>query len=150
MLTRRAFLRDASLIGAASATLASTRAAVAAQLPQTPKASPAELARDETYWAQIAAQYHVSRDVTNLEGGYFGMMAAPVLEAFRRNTDRSNSGSSYFARREFGSIVNGVRGKVAAFLGAKPSEVMLSRNATEALRAIIVYYNRVKPRDTVM
>lgn len=150
MPTRRAFLRDASLIGAASVTFRSTHAPAATDLLQTPRVSAADLARDETFWSRISAQYRVPADVTNLEGGYFGMMAAPVLEAFHRNTDRANNGSSYFARREFPAILNGVRSRVAAFMGAKPSEVMISRNATEALRAIIVYYNRVGPGDVVM
>jgi isopenicillin-N epimerase len=150
MPTRRTFLRDESLISVASLTFASTRAAAAWDRLQTPPGSAADLARDEPFWARIAAQYRVPRDVTNLEGGYFGMMAAPVLEAFHRNTDRPKNGSSYFARREFGGILYGVRGKIAAFVGAKPSELMVSSNATEALRAIIVYYNRVGPGDTVM
>src|SRR5262245_61530 len=150
MPTRRTFLHDASLISAASLTLATTRAAAALEGLQTPRATPADLARDEAYWTRIAAQYRIPRDVTNLEGGYFGMMPAPVLEAFHRHTDRANNGSSYFARREFGAILNGVRGRIAAFIGAKPAEVMVSTNATEALRAIIVYYNRVGPGDTVM
>jgi hypothetical protein len=119
MPTRRAFLRDASLIGAASLTLASTRPAAAWDSPQAPRTNPADLARDEAFWARIAAQYRVPAGVTNLEGGYFGMMAAPVLEAFHRNTDRANGGSSYFARREFGGILQSVRGKVAAFIGCK-------------------------------
>jgi kynureninase len=150
MSTRRTFLRDASLLGAASLTLASTRAAAALDRLHTPPGSAADLARDEAFWARVAAQYRVSSDVTNLEGVSFGMIAVPVLDAFHRNADRANDGGSYFARREFGRIFYGVRGKIAAFVGAKSSELMVSSNATEALRAIIVHYNRVGPGDTVM
>ncbi len=150
MSTRRTFLRDASLLGAASLTLASTRAAAALERLQTPPGRAADLARDEAFWARIAAQYRVSSDVTNFEGVSFGMIAVPVLEAFHRNADRVNDGGSYFARREFGRIFYGVRGKIAAFVGAKSSELMVSSNATEALRAIIVHYSRVGPGDTVM
>jgi len=78
------------------------------------------------------------------------MIAVPVLEAFHRNADRANDGGSYFARREVGRIFYGVRGKVAAFVGAKPSELMVSSNATEALRAIIVQYKPRRAGDTVM
>jgi isopenicillin-N epimerase len=150
MSTRRTFLRDASLLGAASLTLAPARAAAAWNRPQTPPGSAADRARDEAFWAWIAAQYRVSSDVTNLEGVSFGMIAVPVLDAFHRNADRANDGGSYFARREFGRILYGARSRIAAFVGAKPSELMVSSSATEALRAIIVHYNRVGPGDTVM
>ena len=143
-------MRDASLISAASLTLASTRAAAASGRLQTPPASAADLARDETFWAGVAAKYRVARNVTNLEGVSFGMIAIPVLEAFHRNADRANDGGSYFARREFGRIFYDVRAKIAAFVGAKPSELVVSSNATEALRAIIVHYNQVGSGDTVM
>lgn len=150
MSTRRTFLREASLLGAASLTLAAPRSPFAAEQLQTPPGSAAERARDEAFWARIAAQYRTSPDVTNLEGVSFGMVATPVLEAFHRHADRANDGGSYFARREFGRIFYDVRGQIAAFIGAKPSELMISSNATEALRAIIVHYNRVGPGDTVM
>ena len=38
-----------------------------------------EVAQDEAYWRDVAAQYAVTDAVTNLEAGYFGMM--PVLIA---------------------------------------------------------------------
>ena len=81
MSTRRSFLRNASLIGAASLTLAPTRAAAAWDRLRTPPGSAADRARDETYWARIAAQYRVSSDVTNLEGVSFGMIAVPAFYA---------------------------------------------------------------------
>ena len=84
--------------------------------------------RPLAFWARIAAQYRVSSDVTNLEGVSFGMIAVPVLEAFHRNADRANDGGSYFARREFGRILYGVRGRIAAFVGAKPTCGLSSLN----------------------
>jgi isopenicillin-N epimerase len=119
-------------------------------LPELPQVSPKDLARDETFWSRVAEQYRVSRNVINLEAGYFGLMALPVLEAFHRHIDRANSESSFFARREFPALAQAARQKVAAFVGATPSELMLSRNATEALQALISQYNRVGPGDTVM
>jgi selenocysteine lyase/cysteine desulfurase len=98
----------------------------------------------------VAAQFRIPPDVINLEGGYFGMMAAPVLEAFHRNTDRANNGSSFFARRDFPALYQATRQKVAAFVGAKPTELVVSRNATEALHALIGQYNKVGSGDTVM
>ncbi len=146
MPSRRTFIKDAALLSAASLAIGNTR------LPplDAPQKAPQDLARDEAYWARVAARYRVTQGVTNMEGGYFGLMALPVLEAFHRNIDRANDGSSYFARRDFPAIYQAVRARVAAFVGAKPTELMISRNATEALQALIGQYNKVGAGDTVM
>ena len=150
MPSRRTFLKDASLLGAASITWASGLSAKTLADMEPPQASPKDLARDEAYWSRVAAQYRTVPNVVNLEGGYFGMMANPVLEAFHRNVDRANNGSSFFARRDFPALYQSTRQKVAAFVGAKPTEIVVSRNATEALHALIGQYNKVASGDTVM
>jgi selenocysteine lyase/cysteine desulfurase len=150
MTTRRDFLRDASLIGAASLTIGTTVSGEAGEPLHVPQTSPRDLARDETFWAGVAAKYRVDPNVTNLEGGYFGMMSTPVLEAFHRHIDRANSASSFFARREFPGIHTEVRKRIAAFVGATPAEVTTSRNATEALQSLIGQYNKLNAGDTVM
>ncbi|HUR22102.1 MAG TPA: aminotransferase class V-fold PLP-dependent enzyme [Vicinamibacterales bacterium] len=150
MPSRRTFLKDVSLVGAASVTWASALSANTLPHLEPPQASPRDLARDEAYWSRVAAQYRIPPGVINLEGGYFGMMANPVIEAFHRNADRANSGSSFFARREFPAIYQATRQKVAAFVGAKPTELVVSRNATEGLHALIGQYNKVGAGDTVM
>ncbi len=159
MTSRRVFVKSAALnsamlLGAASLLPDS---AVAENLMSAPSAQPANfmedpktLARDEVHWKRVAQNYRVLDSVTNMEAGYFGMMATPVLEAFHRNIDRANRGSSYFSRREFPEIAQGVRARVASFVGAKPHEILLSRGATEALQALISQYVRVGAGDTVM
>jgi selenocysteine lyase/cysteine desulfurase len=150
MTTRRAFIKDASLAGAASIALGSAVSAGALPQLNPPPVGPKELAADEAFWARVAARYQVDSGVINLEAGYFGMMSRPVLEAFQRHTDRANVSSSYFARREYPAIFTAVRQRVAAFVGAKPSELTLSRNATEALQSLIGQYNKAGAGDTVM
>lgn len=157
MTTRRVFVKSAALAGAASLIpdgAASAQPAVpdfasSADLPVA-DADPLTLARDEAHWKRIASNYRVPPSVTNMEAGYFGMMATPVLEAFHRHIDRANSASSYFARREYPAILQSVRERVATFVGAKPTEIALSRGATEALQAMIGQYVRVGAGDTVM
>lgn len=157
MTTRRVFVKTAALAGAASlipegptsAQPAGPDFESAADLPVS-DADPVTLARDEAHWKRIASNYRVPASVTNMEAGYFGMMATPVLEAFHRHIDRANSASSYFARREYPAILQSVRERVATFVGAKPTEIALSRGATEALQAMIGQYVRVGAGDTVM
>lgn len=160
MTKRRDFLRHAALTSAASlaipsgaqaATTGTSRFVRARRpLPPPPAGSPATVAQDEAYWKEVAAQYLVIDDVTNLEAGFFGMMPNPVLEAFHRNVDRANRASSYFARREYPAISQEARVRTARALGVDTGEIAFSRNATEALQALIGQYNRVKAGDTVM
>ena len=160
--SRRDFVKSAAILGAAAVATPSIAAATLAphasdqrasctDQPLTPHAGAlSDVARDEAYWAQVAAKYRITPRTTNMEAGFFGIMALPVLDAYHRNIDRVNSESSYFARREYPAMFRAARERVAAFVGAKPSELAFSRGATEALQALIGQYNRVQPGDTVM
>ncbi len=161
MTTRRDFLRRAALATAASAALPAAAhahpAATAAlrepqdrTLPPPPTGTPQQVAQDESYWRQVAAQYAVTDRVTNMEAGYFGMMAAPVLAAYHRNVDEVNRESSFFARNRFPAITQDVRARVASALGVRSEEIAFARNATEALQTLIGQYNGVRAGDTVM
>jgi selenocysteine lyase/cysteine desulfurase len=122
------------------------------QLPplNRPAGPPESVARDEAFWRRVAAYYRVSDQYTNLEAGYFGMMAAPVLAAYHRHVDRVNLESSYYARRGYDADLESARARVAAFLGVTPAEIAFTRGATEALQCLIAQYNRLKPGDVVM
>lgn len=105
---------------------------------------------DEDYWAGIAAQYDVVRDIIQLENGNWGMMARPVLERYQATVRRVNRETSYYARRGLGPDLVAVRARVAAKLGVQPDEIAFTRNATEALKALIGGYNRLRPGDAVL
>lgn len=119
-------------------------------MPPKPIRTPVEVARDEEYWEQVAAQYDVTREITNLEGGFWGIMAAPVLEAAKHHIERVNRENSFYARTRFDREAGEIRDRVAAALGIQPGEIVFSRNATEALQALIGQYNRLRPGETVM
>jgi len=159
MTTRRDFVQQAALASAASLlagstvpplAMAATQPPVPGVLPPPPHNHPEVVARDEEYWRKVAAQYKVTDRVTNLEAGFFGMMAQPVLAAYHAHIDRVNCESSYFARREFGTIAATARSRVAEALGVAATEIAFSRNATEALQSLIGQYNGVASGDTVM
>ena len=94
MATRRTFLKDASLAGAATLALGSAVSARRLSPLDVPQTSATALAGDEVFWGRVAERYRVAPGLINLEAGYFGLMAQPVLEAFQRNTERVNSESS--------------------------------------------------------
>lgn len=117
---------------------------------ERPPGPPPQVARDEAYWERVAAHYRVGDGYTNLEAGYFGMMAAPVLAEYHRQIDRVNAHNSHYARRGYGSDIERVRERVAHALGAAPAEIALTRGATEALQRLIIQYRNVGPGDAVL
>lgn len=156
MLSRRGFIRSTGVAGLAAAGGGGSRAAhgAAPQEPlpplDRPAGAPDAVARDEAYWERVAAYYRVPDRYTNLEAGYFGMMAAPVLAEYHRQIDRVNLESSHYVRRGYDEDAERVRERVARVLGAKPTEVALTRGATEALQRLIVQYRNVGPGDVVL
>jgi selenocysteine lyase/cysteine desulfurase len=122
----------------------------AAPLPSQPDVPPGRAASDEAHWRRIAGYYTVTDRVTNLEAGYWGMMASPVLEEFVRHTQRVNRENSFYARNEYARDLASARERVAAALGTRVDEIAFTRGATEALQSLIGNYNRLKAGDAVM
>jgi len=105
---------------------------------------------DEAYWAGVAGHYDVVPGITQLENGNWGMMAKPVLRAYEAAVERVNRETSYYARRGMGPDLIAVQKRVAAKLGVAPDEIAFTRNATEALKALIGGYNGLRPGDAVL
>lgn len=151
LVSRRAFLGSAGLTGAAfAAPFAGQNTAEAPPSLARPN-GPADLvARNEAYWRRVAAHFRVSGRVTNLEAGYWGMMAVPVLAEYVRQIERVNLENSFYARGAYTADFLAVRTRIALALGADVTEIALTRGATEALQCLIGGYNRLKPGDAVM
>lgn len=120
----------------------------AAALPFAAGPVAAAAAADD--WDVIAREYEVTRNVIQLEHGNWGMMARPVLAAYRAMVERVNRDTSYYARRGMVDDLDKVRADVAAAMGVGLDELTLTRNATEAMKALILQYNRLKPGDAVL
>jgi len=151
-LSRRAFLGTASLAGGGLAypfqgLVEATQSGVALNRPAGP---PVDVARDETYWRRVAANFRVTPKIVNLEAGYWGLMATPVMAEFMRHTERVNLENSFYARTAYSKDASSVTERVAAALGVDSSEIALTRGATEALQCLIGGYNRLKAGDAVM
>lgn len=129
--------------------MAAAAAPVAGRLEAAPLPAGAR-PDDENHWAGVAAQYDVIDDVIQLENGNWGMMARPVLAQYEAAVRRVNRATSYYARRGLFPDLIAVRARVAAKLGVAPEEIAFTRNATEALKALIGGYNRLRPGDAVL
>ena len=132
-----------TVLGAASLSVALPAARAAATVAAGRGAVPPD-------WDRIAEQYDVTREVVQLEHGNWGMMARPVLAEYRRQTERVNRDTSYYARRTMVPDLEAARAALAAELGVAPEEIALTRNATEALKALILQYNRLGRGDAVL
>lgn len=143
-LSRRNLLA-ASLAGPLAGGLSGIATAQSASIP--PSAGEAD---DEAYWARVAANYDVTGEITNVENGNWGLMARPVLEAYKAHTERVNRENSYFARRAYGPIYMGILEETASRLGVTMQELAFTRGATEALQNLISGYNKLQAGEAVM
>lgn len=105
---------------------------------------------DAAFWKDVAAQYDPTRAVIHLENGNWGMMARPVLQAYESNLERVNRDTSYYTRRGMVKDWMAARDALAATLQVPAAEVGFTRNATEALKALILGYNALTPGDAVL
>lgn len=137
---RRRLLRAAAGLALGAGTVDVSAAAAPAS---PPGASPD--------WTAFARHYDIAPDVANLENGYYGIMARPVLDAFKRNIDTLNRNNSAFLRREFdGAGIETIRATLAAHAGVATNEIAITRGATESLQNLIANYKPLRAGDTAM
>jgi selenocysteine lyase/cysteine desulfurase len=98
-------------------------------------------ATDEKFWRKIAKKYYdVADDHINLENGFYGIQPKPVLQTFQKNVATANKQAARFARKDYPALAAAAKKEVAAFLGVSDDEIIITRNATEALNIAIQGY----------
>ncbi len=112
--------------------------------------TPAQLAGDEAWWAQVRALYDITDEVVMLDNGYWGAMARPVLQAYQQATATANAGNAWFGRLAFPPLFEQARVQLAQALDVDTDEIALTRGATEAMQVLIGGYNRLAPGDGVL
>lgn len=105
---------------------------------------------DEAFWRGIAKEYDVTDKVIQVENGNWGMMPRSVLQAYEEQVRRVNRDTSFYTRRTMAPDWMAARASVAGAMGVPVEEMAFTRNATEALKALILGYNRLKPGDAVL
>lgn len=139
-MKRRDFLTSTATLAAISI----------ANIPLISFAQSLRAAEDENFWEIVRNQYDVTGDIINLEAGYWGIMSIPVTQAYVKKTHFVNQNSSYYARRQYGTDYNKIIARLAKKLGVGEDELVLTRNASEALSSLINGYNKLTPSDTVI
>lgn len=134
-----------------SGILHSSAQTLTGELPTPPSnVTPTSLARDESFWSNIASFYDRTEGIVNLEHGYWGKMPHPVQNAFVEATRMVNAQNSFYARKDYGTDEDLSVHKVAQALGVNDDEIVLTRNATEAIHNLIRQYNNLIPGDAVL
>jgi len=142
MLSKRQFLK--AMTGTAALTgLLPDWTALSARAASL---SPAELARDEAFWAGIRAAYPVTTDFIQLENGYYSLAAREVLDAYQEHIRRINAVSSYYMRTRQADDKLASRRQLAELLGCSAEELIITRNTTESLDTVIAGFDW-KPGD---
>jgi selenocysteine lyase/cysteine desulfurase len=133
---RRRFLQNISGLAAAAAL---PNVMEAQPWPVPPRhLDPAQVARDEAFWAQVARSFVVAPEVINLENGYLCATPQAVLEAHLQQVRRINAGPAWYMRRHQFADREQLKQQLADLAGVSANEVVITRNATEALEILIL------------
>ncbi|MGH7544644.1 MAG: aminotransferase class V-fold PLP-dependent enzyme [Gemmatimonadota bacterium] len=132
MPTRRRFLQAAGLVAAAAPGLALDHLAPATPLgPQTPPQGQGD-PEDEGFWTEVRNRFPISRERgTYLNTGTLGPTPYPVLQA---TVDHLRATAGQFRPGEYS--LEALKEVAAAFIGSAPHEIVITRNATEAMNFV--------------
>ena len=95
---------------------------------------------DEAYWATIREFYTPCPEFINFENGLFSPVAKPVMAEFERINQEVNREMAFYLRRRFPELLQNVREDLARFAGINLDELLITKNATEALNILIQGY----------
>jgi len=112
--------------------------------------SPASIARDESYWRSVAKHYDRTKGIVNLEQGYWAKMANPVKKTYFQALEMVNTQTSLYARKDYNADMDRAVMSVANGLGAKPTEIAITENATESFHNLMRQYRGFEPGDGVL
>jgi isopenicillin-N epimerase len=150
MITRRAFIRQASIAtGAVAALTDDWSATVGAAAAATADRNAETLAGDEDYWRNVQQAFTLDRTMINLNNGGVSPSPRVVHEAYKRYLDISNQAPAYYMWQVVEPGIEAVRRQLAGEFGCDPEELAITRNASEALQAAQLGID-LKPGDEVV
>ena len=111
--------------------------------------TPADIARDESYWDAVQQAFTVDRSLINLNSGGVSPSPTVVQRAMKRHLDYSNAAPPYTLWRVLEPQREGVRHRLARAFGCEAEEIALTRNASESLQ-ICQFGFDLQPGDEVL
>ena len=143
MITRRE-----SLVGAGAVALASNAIAIASAAAQSTNSAPEDVARDETFWSQVARAYSLEGRYIILNAGGNNPHPTAVTDAlcsFNRQASSAPRPYNYTLLRHREQI----RVRLAGHFGCTPEELAITRNTTEGLN-IVTWGIDLKAGDEIL
>jgi selenocysteine lyase/cysteine desulfurase len=138
-MQRRDFLRWSGTAATGAFGLATLPGTLQAALTEpldlglTPPA--ADVARDEGYWARVRSLYPVDPSLLDFDHGNSGHTPVRVLDRYLRDARLLNAAPNVHYPRFMSN--EAMYTTISAFLGARPEEVALVPNATQALNTVL-------------
>ncbi len=153
---RRAAPNRRDFLGSAAAVLGASRlpafspnaTEIARDLSRHP-GTPAEVAADEHFWAEVARAFTVDRTLVNLNNGGVSPSPSFVQDAMKRRLDYSNEAPTYTMWKILEPQREGVRDRMAREWGVDAEEIAFTRNASEGLQTVQFGYD-LKQGDEVL
>jgi selenocysteine lyase/cysteine desulfurase len=99
--------------------------------------SPEALAVDEGFWGRLAREYERDERFIQLNYGYYHPSLRPVLEVEIAAIREINRGGSHFKWQESERLLEAARADLARLARVDAGELVITRNASEALNLVI-------------
>ena len=111
--------------------------------------APEVVASNEDYWAMVRNGYRLKPDYINLENGYYCFIPQETLEKYINHARHVNYQGSFYMRTVQVNNKRKAAERLAQFIGADKSEVVITRNTTESLDLVIGGYRWNKGDEAV-
>lgn len=96
-----------------------------------------DLATTEDFWEKVRADYKLKPDYINLESGYYNIIPTPTLDKLKEHIEMVNYEGSYYMRTVQWDNKKRMVDKLAAVVGCKSKNLIITRNTTESLDMVI-------------
>ena len=146
-MKKRTFIKTAALSGIGSSI---GMDALAALFDSKKHLSAEKLAAEEAFWKKIRSQYLLKTDYINFENGYYNIIPQPTLEKYIQHIRDINLHGAYYMRTVQVENKNRMAAKLAELAGCRSDELIITRNATEALDIVIAGQNWKAGDEAVM
>jgi selenocysteine lyase/cysteine desulfurase len=146
-MKKRTFIKTAALTGIGSSIGMDSLAAL---FDSKKHLSAEKLAADEAFWKKIRSQYLLKTDYINFENGYYNIIPQPTLEKYIQHIRDINLHGAYYMRTVQMENKNRKAAKLAELAGCRSDELIITRNATEALDIVIAGQNWKAGDEAVM
>jgi len=98
---------------------------------------PGQAARDEAYWERVKGQFALAPGLILMNAANLCPSPYPVQQAVFNHTRDVDSDASFQNRAKFSGLKEEARVALAAYVGASPLEIAITRNTSEGNNSVV-------------